>query len=52
MKWTAVDILRELLKEQKETNRLLRDMADRHDHRWMGPDMEGPMRCRVCGERY
>ena len=27
MRWTAVDVLRELLKEQKETNRLLRVMT-------------------------
>jgi hypothetical protein len=44
--------LKRLLEEQKETNRLLRMLVAKHDHRWAGPDMEGPMRCRICGEVY
>lgn len=45
-------LLKNLLEEQKETNRLLRIVASRHEHRWFGPDMNGPMRCKVCGEAY
>lgn len=44
--------LEELIKEQRETNRLLRVLAGGHEHRWFGPDMDGPMRCKICGEPY
>lgn len=49
---TAVDTLRQILKELKETNRLLASLVNRHEHRWFGPDMDGPIRCKICGEHY
>lgn len=52
MRFTAVDLLKQLVKEQQETNRYLRVIAARHEHRWTGPDINGPMRCRECGEPY
>jgi hypothetical protein len=45
-------LLSKLLKEQEETNRLLRILVAKHDHRWIGPDMDNPMHCRICGEVY
>jgi hypothetical protein len=45
-------LLANIAKELHETNRLLAVIAGRHEHRWVGPDMDGPMRCRICGEAY
>ena len=52
MATATVTILAGILVELKSQTKLLRQIAGRCDHRWTGPDMDNPIRCTKCGEKY